>query len=93
MDRSVLVNRSLLDHLVAAAEAARIPYQFKQPGLGATDAGATSRSKAGVPSAIIALPCRYIHSPISLLALSDFRNTLRLIRAGLERLKPETIKT
>jgi endoglucanase len=92
MDRSVLVNRSLMDHLVASAEAARIPFQFKQPGLGGTDAGATSRSKAGVPSAVIAIPCRYIHSPVSMLALNDFRNTLKLLRASLAHLKPETVK-
>ncbi|RPI79917.1 MAG: M42 family peptidase [Desulfobacteraceae bacterium] len=93
MDRSVLVNRSLVDHLIAAAESARIPYQFKQPGLGGTDAGATSRSKAGVPSVVMAIPCRYIHSPVSMLSLNDFRNTLKLLRAGLTGLKPETIKT
>ncbi len=93
MDRSVLVNRSLVDHLIATAESARIPYQFKQPGLGRTDAGVTARSKAGVPSVVMAIPCRYIHSPVSMLALSDFRNTLKLLRAGLARLKPDTVKS
>jgi endoglucanase len=92
MDRTMLVNRSLLDHVVAAAEKAGIPYQFKQPGIGGTDAGATTRSKAGVPSLPLAVPCRYIHSPVSMLSLNDFRNTARLVRESLARLTPDVIK-
>lgn len=92
MDRSMLANRSMLDHVIATAEALGLPYQIKQPGVGGTDAGATTRSKQGVPSLPIAVPCRYIHSPVAMLALSDFRNTERLLRASLARLTPATIK-
>ncbi len=92
MDRSMLANRAMLDHVVATAQEQGIPYQFKQPGIGGTDAGATTRSKQGVPSLPVSVPCRYIHSPVAMLALSDFRNTVRLMRASLERLTPDVIK-
>jgi putative aminopeptidase FrvX len=78
--------------MVATAQALGIPYQFKQPGIGGTDAGATTRSKQGIPSLPVSVPCRYIHSPVAMLALSDFRNTLRLMRAGLARLTPDVVK-
>jgi endoglucanase len=68
------------------AEAEGIPYQFKQPGLGGTDAGAIHLVREGVPSAVVAVPSRYIHSPVSLLSLSDLENTVRLMRAALSRL-------
>ncbi len=92
MDRSMFANRSMLDHVVATAEKLGLPYQFKQPGIGGTDAGATTRSKGGVPSLPVSVPCRYIHSPIAMLSLEDFRNTVRLMRESLKRLGPEVIK-
>ena len=92
MDRSVLADRRLVDHLVATAEKLGIPYQFKQPGVGGTDAGAIARTKAGVPSVPVAVPCRYIHSPIARLSLDDLDNTVRLMRASLERLTPDVLK-
>ncbi len=92
MDRSAFADRRLVDHLIATAEKLGIPYQFKQPGIGGTDAGAITRSKAGVPTAPVAVPCRYIHSPVSRLSLDDFDNTVRLMRESLKRLTPNLLK-
>ena len=92
MDRSVLADRRLVDHLVATAESLGIPYQFKQPGLGGTDAGAIARSKTGVPSVPVAVPCRYIHSPVARLSLDDFENTVKLMRESLKRLTPDVLR-
>jgi putative aminopeptidase FrvX len=93
MDRSMLANRSMLDHVIATAKAVGIPYQLKQPGIGGTDAGATTRSKGGVPSLPVSVPCRYIHSPVAMMSLNDFRNTVRLVHESLARLTPDVIKT
>ena len=92
MDRSAFADRRLVDHLVATAEKLGIPYQFKQPGVGGTDAGAITRSKAGVPTVSVAVPCRYIHSPVARLSLDDFDNTVRLMRESLKRLTPDVLK-
>jgi putative aminopeptidase FrvX len=92
MDRSVLADRRLVDHLIATAEKQGIPYQFKQPGVGGTDAGAISRSKVGVPSVPVAVPCRYIHSPVARLSLDDLDNTVKLMRESLKRLTPDILK-
>ncbi|HUT17855.1 MAG TPA: M42 family peptidase, partial [Anaerolineae bacterium] len=59
------------------------PYQFKQPGLGGTDAGAIHLSREGVPSVAVAVPARNIHAPVSLLSLNDVDNTVRLMRQAL----------
>jgi putative aminopeptidase FrvX len=92
MDRSVFADRRLVDHLVATAERLGIPYQFKQPGVGGTDASAIARSKAGVPSVPVSVPCRFIHSPVARLSLDDFENTVRLMRESLKRLTPDILK-
>jgi len=89
-DRSVVCDPRLIQHLVEVAEAEGIPYQFKQPGVGGTDAGAIHLVKEGVPSAVVSVPSRYIHSPVSLLSRVDFENTVRLVQAALSRL-PESL--
>jgi len=88
MDRSFVADRRLVRLLTDAARELGIPYQFKQPGVGGTDAGAIHLTKAGVPSVAVAVPCRYIHAPVSLMSLNDFDNLVALIKAAL-RVLPE----
>lgn len=92
MDRSAFADRRLVDHLIATADKLGLPYQFKQPGVGGTDAGAITRSKAGVPTVPVSVPCRYIHSPVARLSLDDFDNTVRLMRESLKRLTPDVLR-
>ncbi len=87
MDRSVISDRRLVDLLVRTATEAGLPYQFKAPGLGGTDAGAIHLSREGVPSVAVAVPARYIHTPVSLLHLDDFEHTIALMKATLQRLE------
>jgi putative aminopeptidase FrvX len=83
MDRSVIADRRLVKLLVETAEKNGIPYQFKQPGMGGTDAGAIHRSREGVPSTVVSVPSRNIHSPVCVLSLNDLENTVRLMRNAL----------
>ncbi len=78
-DRSIVVNPTLVAFIEEVATECKIPWQTKIPLYGATDAGAIHVSGKGVPSAVISVPCRYIHSPISLMRLDDFANTCRLL--------------
>jgi putative aminopeptidase FrvX len=85
-DRSAIADRRLVDLVVATAKSIGCPYQFKQPLVGGTDAGRIHLSRGGVPTVVLAVPCRYLHSPVSLLSLSDFENTIKLARATLARI-------
>jgi putative aminopeptidase FrvX len=89
MDRSFIADRRLVRLLTETAQELGIPYQFKQPGIGGTDAGAIHRARGGVPSVTVAVPCRYIHSPVTMLSLDDFNNTVRLMRESLSRFTQE----
>ncbi len=93
MDRSVIADRRLVDHLVQTAKAHDIPYQFKAPGAGGTDAGAIHLAHAGVPSAVMAVPCRYLHGPASIMHRDDFTNMVRLMRQSLMALTPAILET
>lgn len=91
MDRTVLTDRRLVDLLIATAEAEGLPHQFKQPGIGGTDAGAVHLSRAGVPTAVVSVPARYIHAPAAVLDLADFWRVVSLMRATLQRLPAQEI--
>ncbi len=91
MDHTFIAHRGLVRLLMDTAQEAGIPYQVKQPGIGGTDSGAIHLAREGIPSITVAVPCRYIHSPVSILSLSDFDNTVRLMRESLARLKPRTL--
>ena len=86
MDRSFIADSRLVRLLIDTAEANGLPYQFKQPGVGGTDGGAIHLTKAGVPSVAVAVPCRYIHAPVSLASLNDLDNTVALMKAAVHAL-------
>lgn len=48
-----------------------IPYQYKKTTRGGNDAGAVHISGKGVKCASLSIPCRYLHSPVGVAALSD----------------------
>ncbi|MHA1242120.1 MAG: M42 family metallopeptidase [Promethearchaeota archaeon] len=80
-DKSIISNPKVNDRLVRNAEIDNIPYQYKKPMSGGTDAGKIHISREGVPSSVVSVPCRYIHSPTSLLKLDDILSTINLINA------------
>jgi len=80
-DISVISNPKVNKRLIKNAEHENIQYQFKKPRYGGTDAGKIQFSRSGVPSTVVSVPCRYIHSPTSLLKLDDIYKTIQLIEA------------
>lgn len=90
-DAGTLSDPRLIRHLVQVADRHSIPYQFRQPGGGGTDAGAIHRTRAGVPSVSISVPGRYAHTAVLLARTEDWRNTLHLLYAALHDLTPDLL--
>ena len=90
-DRATVSDRRLLEHMQAAAKAAHLPCQLRQPGGGGTDAGSIHRVRKGIPSISVSVPVRYPHSPAGLIRIDDWRNTVLLLHAALSRLTPDTL--
>lgn len=91
MDRSMITQPVLLNFLRTTAEKNGIPYQLKTQLGGGTDAGSIHLTEGGVPSAVISLPCRYIHSPAAYLNRDDYDNTLALLKAALKAITFDAI--
>ncbi len=82
-DGATISDPRLVAHAVATAERHGLPYQFRQPGAGGTDAGAIHRTGSGVPSMSISTPGRYAHSAVMLCRVEDWQHTLQLVYAML----------
>ncbi len=91
-DRGTLNDPRLIRFLAQTGDEEKIPYQFRQPGGGGTDAGAIHRARAGVPTVSVSVPHRYTHTAISLSRVDDWKNTQALISAALKRITPDLLK-
>lgn len=80
-DRSMIVHPKVNNRLITNALHEKIPYQMKKPIFGGTNAGIIHRTREGIPSSVVSVPCRYIHSPTSLLSLDDLFHSIQLISA------------
>lgn len=83
MDRATIPVRPLVDAIVRTADEHDIPWQWRRTTFGGTDAGSIHLTRAGVPSATISVPCRYIHSPCAFMSLADYENARDLLAAFL----------
>jgi tetrahedral aminopeptidase len=90
-DSSTLSDPRLIRHFSQTGDTLGIPFQFRQPGGGGTDAGAIHRQREGIPSLSVSVPGRYPHSAAGLARLEDWQNTLALLHAALARLTPELL--
>ena len=90
-DRSYITPPWLLKHFVQTAEMHELKYQLKQPGIGGTDAGAIHKSREGIPTITVAVPCRYIHSPVSLTRKSDIIATRNLVDTAVRAFTPTLV--
>jgi endoglucanase len=77
--------------MVSDYEQAGIPYRIQSnPSRTATDADAIHTARAGVATAVISIPNRYMHSPNEMIDINDALNAARLIAAFVRRLNAET---
>ncbi len=84
LDSASKADRTLMELLVSAAESRGIPYQFKASTAGGNDAGAIHIANGGIKTCSVSVPCRYIHSPISVMNKNDFFSCRDIIKAFLE---------
>jgi putative aminopeptidase FrvX len=86
--RGAIVSRPLNDLLDAAAAAEGIDCATEVSGGSThTDADVVHLSRTGIPTAVVSIPLRYMHSPVELVELADVEDTIRLIAAMALRLE------
>ena len=86
LDAYTLSDPRLINFLAETGDTYGIPYQYRQPGKGGTDAGAIHKQRGGIPSVSISIPGRYAHTAILIARKEDWKNTLALMYASLSTL-------
>jgi putative aminopeptidase FrvX len=76
--RGVITHPRVLEWLRETAKAKGIPYQMDVTESGTTDASAISLTREGIPSGVISVATRYIHTPVEVLSLKDLALTAEL---------------
>lgn len=82
-DAGAVYDKRILTHIQNLAAQLNIPWQYKLPTFGGTNAGAFHMLNKGIPSACMSVPCRYIHSPLAQLYISDVVATVKLLHATI----------
>jgi endoglucanase len=90
-DRGTLSDPRIVRFLTQIAEENHIPYQYRQPGGGGTDAGALQLTRGGVPSVSVSVPGRYAHTAVMLARISDWQNTINLLQQTLAAITPKIL--
>jgi len=90
-DARMIPNLKLRDLVIATAEELEIPLQMSAMSGGATDGGMIHLHDRGVPSVVIGVPTRHIHSHNSMLHRDDYDHALKLIVAVVKKLDADTV--
>ncbi|HSR34035.1 MAG TPA: M42 family metallopeptidase [Anaerolineae bacterium] len=90
-DARMIPNLKLRDLVIATAEELEIPLQFSAMPGGGTDGGMIHIHNEGVPSVVLGVPTRHIHSHNAILCRDDYDQALRLVVALVEKLDAETV--
>ncbi|MFO7342315.1 M42 family metallopeptidase [Caldibacillus debilis] len=93
-DRTMVSHQGMLEYVLDTAETHRIPYQYFA-SQGGTDAGRVHTANEGVPSAVVGIPARYIHTSAAIIHTDDYAAAkellIRLVK-GCDRTVWETIR-
>lgn len=84
-DSSILTHPEVKKLMVEVAKENNIPYQLEILEAGGTDSGAIHITRSGVPSGVISIPCRYVHSPSEMVSVKDVESAIELLCKILQK--------
>lgn len=87
--RGTAIHPVIFELLYETGEQEEIPFTVESIGrTTGTDADAIFVSRSGVPTGLVSVPLRYMHSPVELIQLTDIAAAAKLIAAFAQRLEP-----
>jgi endoglucanase len=91
-DARMIPNLKLRDLVIATARELEIPLQFSAMPGGATDGAMIHMHNEGVPTVVIGVPTRHIHSHNAILCRDDYDRALQLVVAVVNKLDAATVE-
>ncbi|RXT14022.1 M42 family peptidase [Ammoniphilus sp. CFH 90114] len=91
LDRTMVTHPGLRDYVIDVCDAEDIKYQFFV-SQGGTDAGRVHTSGKGVPSIVIGIPARYIHSHAAIIHREDYEAAKKLLISLVKKMDRATLE-
>lgn len=92
LDRSMITHRGMREFILDTAESNNIPYQY-YVSQGGTDAGRVHTMHDGIPSAVVGICSRYIHTAASIIHIDDYAAAKALIVELVKNTNQSTLDT
>ncbi len=90
-DVRMIPNIKLRDLVIATAAEISVPIQLSAIEFGSTDGGPIHLHRTGVPTVVLGVPTRYVHSHNSILRRDDFDAAVKLATAVVRKLDSGTV--
>jgi len=90
-DARMIPNLKLRDMVIDIAKKLNIPLQMSAVEGGATDGGPIHLHRVGVPTVVLGVPTRHIHTHNAVLRRDDFDHTVALVTALVQGLDKEAV--
>ncbi len=82
----------VVERLIAVADEADIPLQHEATSRSTgTDTDTIFTTRSGIPSALVSLPMRYMHSPVETVDLEDVERCIGLLTAFARSIKEDDV--
>ena len=83
--RGVIVNERIKDMLIEVAKRNKIKYQIDVLEGGMTDGAMIYMNREGIPTGVLSIPTRYIHSPTGVFSMDDVNSAIELTVRAVEK--------
>lgn len=87
LDNASYSNKDITKALMEIGKENNIKVQYKATTFGGNDAGAVHLTKEGIKTGVISIPCRYIHSPSSVMNKDDYQGCINLTQLFLKKIE------
>ena len=79
--RGIITPKIIRDLLIGTGEKEEIPFQLEVSDT------AIHLTREGIPTGVLSVPTRYIHTTVSVASMEDVENTIQLIVAAINSLE------
>lgn len=91
MDAASYSDKDISKTLYQLGKENNIPVQYKKTTYGGNDAGSIHLTKEGIRTGAISIPCRYIHSPSSIMSKKDYLACIEVVKLFLDKIEKGAI--
>ena len=85
--RGIITPEKVKKLLISTSKENEIPYQLEVSEGGTTDGTAIQLTREGIPTGVVSVPTRYIHTTVSIASMKDIENTIKLLVLAIDSLE------